>query len=130
MIGSDELVRRAKEVVDPRELSPTVGVGDVGCALVTDKGTVYVGVSIDTACSMGFCAEHNAIGTMITNGESKIAKIVAVDWNGKIIPPCGRCREFMYQVDPHNADTIVILSGGREKALRELLPEHWSLAEP
>ena len=54
MIGSDELVRRAKEVVDPRELSPTVGVGDVGCALVTDKGTVYVGVSIDTACSMAF----------------------------------------------------------------------------
>ena len=50
---------------------------------------------------------------MITNGESKIAKIVAVDWNGKIIPPCGRCREFMYQVDPLNADTTIILSGGR-----------------
>ena len=99
----------AREVVNPRELSPTVGVGDVGCALVTDKGTVYVGVSIDTACSMGFCAEHNAIGTMITNGESRIAKTAAVDWNGKVIPPCGRCREFIYQIDPRNADTIIIL---------------------
>jgi len=129
MISSDELVRHAREVVNPRELSPTVGVGDVGCALATDKGTVYVGVSIDTACSMGFCAEHNAIGTMITNGESRIAKLTAVDWNGKVIAPCGRCRELMYQIDPRNADTIVILSDGREKTLRELLPEHRALSE-
>ena len=109
MIGSDELVLRAKEVVIPRQLSPTVGVGDVGCALVSEKGTIYVGVSVDTACSMGFCAEHNAIGTMVTNGESRIVKLVAVDWNGKVIPPCGRCRELIYQIDPGNADTIVVL---------------------
>ena len=128
MISSGELVSRAKGVVNPRELSPTVGVGDVGCALVTEKGTVYVGVSIDTACSMGFCAEHNAIGSMITDGESRIAKLAAVDWNGKVVPPCGRCREFIYQVDPRNADTIIVLSGGREKTLRDLLPEHWSLS--
>ncbi len=129
MVSSDELVLRAREVLDPRKLSPTVGVGDVACALVTEKGTVYVGVSIDTACSMGFCAEHNAIGTMITNGESRIVKLAAVDWNGKVIPPCGRCREFVYQIDPRNADTIIVLSGGREMTLRDLLPEHWSLSE-
>jgi len=129
MISSDDLVLRAREVVNPRELSPTASVGDVGCALVTDKGTVYIGVSIDTACSMGFCAEHNAIGAMITHGESRIVKLAAVDWNGNVVPPCGRCREFIFQIDPQNADTIIILSGGREKALRDLLPEHWSLSE-
>ena len=129
MISSDELMLRAREVVNPRQLSPTVGVGDVGCALISDKGTIYVGISIDTACSMGFCAEHNAIGTMVTNGESRIIKLVAVDWNGKVIPPCGRCREFIYQIDPRNADTMIILSGGREKTLRDLLPEHWGLSE-
>jgi cytidine deaminase len=129
MLSSDELVLRAREIVNPRELSPTVGVGDVGCALVTDRGNVYVGVSIDTACSMGFCAEHNAVGNMITHGESRIVKLVAVDWNGRVIPPCGRCREFIYQVDPRNADTIIILSDGRERTLRDLLPEHWSLSE-
>jgi cytidine deaminase len=130
MVSADELVLRAREVVNPRELSPTVGVGDVGCALVTETGTVYVGVSIDTACSMGFCAEHNAIGTMVTNGQSRIIKLAAVDWNGKVIPPCGRCREFIYQIDPRNADTIIVLGGGREMKLRDLLPEHWALAEP
>lgn len=129
MLSSAELVSRAREIVNPRELSPTVGVGDVGCALVTDRGNVYVGVSIDTACSMGFCAEHNAVGNMITHGESRIVKLAAVDWNGRVIPPCGRCREFIYQVDPCNADTIIILSDGRERTLRDLLPEHWSLSE-
>lgn len=130
MISSDDLVLRARDVVNPRQLSPTVGVGDVGCALVTEKGNVYVGVSIDTACSMGFCAEHNAIGTMITNGESRIVKLAAVDWNGKVVSPCGRCRELIYQVDPRNADTLVVLSNRREMKLRELLPEHWALSEP
>ncbi|MFO0993067.1 MAG: hypothetical protein U1E67_14170 [Hyphomicrobiales bacterium] len=81
MISSDDLVLRAREVVNPRELSPTVGVGDVGCALETEKGTVYVGVSIDTA-AWASAPEHNAIGTMIINGESWIVKLAAVDWNG------------------------------------------------
>jgi len=124
---ANELIRRARQAVNPRQLSPKVGAGDVGCALVSAKGAIYTGVSIDTACSMGFCAEHNAIGTMITDGESRIVALVAVDWNGEIIPPCGRCREFIYQVDPDNAETIVLLKGDRRMTMKELLPEHWAL---
>ena len=121
-----ELIRRAREVVNPRQTSPTVGVGDVGCALLTEKGAIHVGVSIDTACSMGFCAEHNAIGTMITHGESRIVALVAVDWNGEIASPCGRCREFIYQVDSGNAETLILLKGDRHVPLKQLLPDHWS----
>ncbi|WP_272437999.1 hypothetical protein [Terrihalobacillus insolitus] len=35
-------------------------------------------MSIDTACSMGFCAEHAAAAAMITDGENRILKIIAV----------------------------------------------------
>ena len=126
MIEDEELVRRAASVVNPRRLSDCVEVGGVGCALVTDRGNVYVGVCIDTASSMGFCAEHNAIGNMITNGESRIAAIVAVNWDrARILSPCGRCRELIYQVNFDNAATKVILPGGRTKTLQELLPDHW-----
>jgi cytidine deaminase len=97
----------------------------VKSALVTEKGNIYVGVCIDTASSLGFCAEHNGIGNMVTHGESKILTIVAVNWGGKILAPCGRCREFMYQIDPHNAETRVLLSHGKVMKLQELLPEHW-----
>jgi cytidine deaminase len=100
-----------------------VEVGGVGSALVTDKGNVYVGVCIDTASSLGFCAEINAIGNMVTHGESKIVSIVAVKWNGKILAPCGKCREFMYQLNIDNAGTRVLLSNGRVTKLNELMPE-------
>ena len=48
---------------------------------------------------MGFCAEHAAIAAMITAGENRITKVIAVYEDGTIIPPCGRCREFICQ-DP------------------------------
>ncbi|MEI6099378.1 MAG: cytidine deaminase, partial [Alphaproteobacteria bacterium] len=83
-------------------------------------------VCIDTQCGMGFCAEHAAIAAMITAGESRITDIVAVDWDGSILPPCGRCRELVVQVDDGNADTRVILAHGT-KAVRDLLPDHWLL---
>src|SRR5262245_883095 len=90
MIVDEELIRKAREILSARRLSPVAEAGGVGCALVTDNANIYLGVCIDTACSMGFCAEHAAIAAMITAGENRIISIVAVDWDGAIIPPCGR----------------------------------------
>ncbi|HEV2426257.1 MAG TPA: cytidine deaminase [Terriglobia bacterium] len=120
-----ELVRIARETLNPRRLSAHAEAGGVGCALVSERGNIYRGVCIDTACSMGFCAEHAAIAGMVTAGENQIASIVAVDSDGAIIPPCGRCREFIYQVDGRQGETRVILSD-KVVALKDLLPEHWS----
>lgn len=75
---------------------------------------------------MGFCAEHNAIGNMVTNGESKVITIAAVNWDGQILAPCGRCREFIYQMNPENVKTRVLLSGNRESTIERLLPDHWA----
>lgn len=41
------------------------------------------------------CAERNAIAYMITNGESRIDKIIAVAPDGKTASPYGACREYM-----------------------------------
>jgi cytidine deaminase len=85
-ISNEELIEKAKSVVKPRKIKHGFTVGDVGCALITDKGNVYLGVCIDTASGMGFCAEHSAIAAMVTHGEHIIKKIVAVVENGKPIP--------------------------------------------
>ena len=126
MIEDDDLYQRAKEALNPRKLSPLAEAGGVASALVTDQGNVYVGVCIDTGSSMGFCAEHNAIGNMITNGESRILTIVAVNWDGRILSPCGRCREFIYQIDSANASTRVLLNADRESTIEHLLPDNWA----
>jgi len=92
--------------------------------LVTDKGNVYLGVCIDTGSRIGLCAEHSAIAAMVTHGEHVIKKIVAVTKDGPI-PPCGTCREFMYQISEKNLDAEVIIREGQSVKLRDLLPHPW-----
>lgn len=72
------LIERARAVLHPREISPFVEAGGVAAAILTEAGNVYVGVCIDTACSLGMCAERNAAANMITNGEHRIKKLVCI----------------------------------------------------
>ena len=121
-----EMIEHAKTVLRPRKLSNDNSAGDVACALLSSGGNLYLGVCIDVGSGIGFCAEHSAIAAMITAGESSIAKIVAVWGDGVVLPPCGRCREFMRQIDAGNLEgTEVILDGDNTVKLRELLPHPW-----
>lgn len=121
----DELYRQAKAVLNPRKLSEFAEAGGVGAALLTASGRVYVGVCIDTACSMGFCAEHAAAAAMITAGESRIVKMIAVGSGGEIMPPCGRCREFISQLDDGNLTAEVMVDDNVVVRLQDLLPYDW-----
>lgn len=107
----------------------SVKVGQVVSVILTDKGNMYSGVSIETLCSIGFCAEHSAIAEMLKNGESKIEYIVAFAGN-TIIPPCGRCRELIRLIDPYNINnTKVIISKENAIGLSELLPMPFIIEE-
>ena len=46
---------------------------------------------------------------MITNGEDAIRRVIAVNWKGEAIPPCGACREFMAQLMPEDYRSIEIM---------------------
>lgn len=102
-----------------------VVVASVAAALLTAAGNLYTGVSVDVACNLGFCAEHAAVAEMLKARESEIRAIVAVNGTHGILPPCGRCRELIWQVDPRNAETRVILAPDRSVPLRALLPDPW-----
>jgi cytidine deaminase len=121
----DELYSKAKSVINPRELSEHADAGGVGAAILSESGNVYTGVCIDTACSMGFCAEHAAAAAMITAGESRVLKMIAVGKDGHIMPPCGRCREFISQIHRDNLNTEVMVKEGVIVTIRELLPYDW-----
>jgi cytidine deaminase len=124
-ISNDILIDSAQAVLNPHTVDGR-RFGDVGAALVTEAGNLYSGVCIDTSSGTGFCAEHAAIAAMVTAGEYEIAKIVAVwrDDDGAlhVVPPCGRCREFIRQIDPANLGTEVVLSRTGSARLRDLLP--------
>lgn len=123
-VTNQALIERAASVVNAKKIG-TYLVGDVGCALVSESGAIYTGVCIDVSCGIGFCAEHSAVAAMITAGEYRIKKIVAV-WKDEtvtyVLSPCGRCREFMRQIQDGNLETEVILDAEKVVRLAELLP--------
>ena len=64
---------------------------------------------------------------MLTNGESRIVKIVAVMPDGKVGAPCGACREYMMQLDRDSGDIEILLDIETEKTVRlkDLIPDWW-----
>jgi cytidine deaminase len=118
------LIETARSVCGAFPLRDDFSAGGVGAALKTVVGTVYTGICIDLGSGLGFCAEVAAIAQMLTNRETRIAEIVAV-CGERILPPCGRCRETMAQIDPANLDTRVVVEEDRIVTLRELLPHWW-----
>ncbi len=125
MISDEELIERARSLASKVELEHDVKVGSYGAALIAANGKIYEGVTIELPCNLGCCAEYSAAGQMIKEGETKINTIVAVKHTGDIFSPCGRCREFLYQINKDNKDTRVIIGEGEVKKLSDLLPDPW-----
>ena len=124
----NKLYEAAKHVLKPRDISKIIEAGGVAAAVESASGKIYVGVCVDTACTLGICAERNAIFNMITNGEDSIKRVIAIGRNGKAMPPCGACREFMTQLMPENYRDIEIMldyENNKVVTLGELTPEWW-----
>lgn len=118
-----------KEIASQWAISKTLNdfieYGGVAAAIETLDGNVYTGISIDTACSMGFCAEHSAVAEMLKNGERYIKAVVAVGNDGNAVPPCGRCRELMSQLSKENLNAVIEVKNGVFVTLKELMPYDW-----
>ena len=124
----EELYAAARKVLKPRKISEWMEAGGVAAAIEAGSGKIYTGVCVDGACTLGICAERNAIFNMITCGESEIRRVIAVNWDGKEMPPCGACRELMAQLQPQTYKDVEIMldyEKNRVVKLGELTPEWW-----
>jgi cytidine deaminase len=120
-----ELIEFARTALRWRKLNDQCTCADVSAALLTSTGKAYRGVNLSAACGLGYCGETAAIAQMLTDGETRIHMLVAINTQGKLLPPCGRCRELLYQIDHGNLETKILLAGGKTVRLAELLPERW-----
>ena len=122
------LYNEAKKVLNPRKVSEWVEAGGVSAAIETASGNIYTGVCVDVACTLGICAERNAIFNMLTNGEDAIRRVVAVNRDGKVLAPCGACRELMAQLMPDRYREIEVMMDyetGEVVTLGALTPRWW-----
>ena len=122
-----ELYEKAKNVRNSRDASKMISAGGVGAAILTKNHHIYTGVCIDTFCSLGMCAERNAIANMITNGENEILKLVCIDSHGKMRSPCGACREYLMQLSKDSKDIEILMAEKTKKIakLEKLIPDWW-----
>ena len=120
-----QLILEAHQLARPIQSSASCKAGGVAAVIVADSGQHFSGICVEFACSLGFCAEHAAAAEMLKHHESKVTLVVAVDWSGKVLSPCGRCREMLWQLNDANRNALVILGPDVAKPLHELLPSHW-----
>ena len=124
----NDLYNAAKKVINPRNVSDFVEVGGVAAAVESESGKIYVGICVDTACTLGVCAERNAIFNMLTNGEDKIKRVIAISSKGKAMAPCGACREFMAQImgnDYKKVEVMLDYENNKVVTFDHLIPENW-----
>lgn len=124
----EDLYRAAKNVQNPREVSERIYAGGVAAAIEASSGKIYTGVCVDTSCTLGICAERNAIFNMITNGDNEVKRVLAIMSDGKTGAPCGACRELMTQLMPKSYQHVEIMLDYEQRkviTLGELTPEWW-----
>lgn len=124
----NDLYRAACAVLRPRQVSRIIEAGGVAAAIESASGKIYTGVCVDSACTLGVCAERNAIFHMITEGENAIRRVIAVNWDGKAMPPCGACRELISQLMPEDYKGVEVMldyENNRIVTLGQLTPEWW-----
>lgn len=123
----DELCEKANNVRNKREISGMISAGSVGAAILTKNHNIYTGVCIDTASTLGMCAERNAIANMITNNENEIIKLVCIDSKRRVGSPCGACREYLMQLSKNSKNIEILVDRENKNVvnLEELIPDWW-----
>lgn len=98
----------------------------VGCALLCKNGKIYTGVNCDGI--HGSCAEYITMGIAFSAGEREFETIVAVHDKAEkfVIPPCGNCRQMLFEYCPDIKVIVKDETGSLVKVTaRDLLPFAW-----
>jgi cytidine deaminase len=97
----------------------------VGAALLTVDGEIITGCNVESATyGLTLCAERIALFKAVSEGFSKFAAMAVVADSRRVTPPCGACRQVMWELCGDIWVHIADLKG-HQKTLRlsKLLPE-------
>ena len=97
----------------------------VGAALRTKAGKIFTGCNIESASyGLTVCAERVAIWKALSECERDFTDLVVVVDTDQLTPPCGTCRQIIWEYCKHAKITLANLKGQSEVVdIRELLPK-------
>jgi cytidine deaminase len=117
----DDALRQARDARE-RAYAPYSGF-QVGAAIVSG-GKIFTGENIENASyPVSVCAERNAVARMVDAGERRIDVVAVVTGAADPTPPCGACRQVLWEFGREAIVVAETTAGGRLTwALEDLLP--------
>jgi cytidine deaminase len=96
----------------------------VGAALRTAEGKIYTGCNIESASyGLTVCAERVAIWKALSDCERDFTDLVVVVDTEQLTPPCGTCRQIIWEYCKQAKITLANLRGQRQEVhIADLLP--------
>jgi cytidine deaminase len=96
----------------------------VGAAVLTDSGKIFSGCNIESASyGLTVCAERVAIWKALSEGERNFTCLAIAADTERLTPPCGTCRQIIWEFAKHADIELVNLRGARETLhMEDLLP--------
>jgi cytidine deaminase len=96
----------------------------VGAAVRTESGKVYTGCNVESASyGLTVCAERVAIWKALSEGERHFTELAVVADTETLTPPCGTCRQIIWEFARGAAIVFANLKGESETFhMADLLP--------
>ena len=96
----------------------------VGAALEDGSGRVFTGCNIENATyGLTICAERVAVFKAISEGAARFKRIAVVADTRRLTPPCGACRQILWEFCPEAELILANLGGEREVfSLEQIFP--------
>jgi cytidine deaminase len=124
--ASDALVEAARAARE-RAWAP-YSTFKVGAALETADGTIITGCNVENASyGLTICAERVALFTAIAAGHRRFVRIAVVADTESPTPPCGACRQVLWEFAEDIEVVLANLSGvAARHRMADLLPHPFS----
>lgn len=96
----------------------------VGAALETADGQIFTGCNVENATyGLTVCAERVAVFKALSEGQRKFTRIAVVADTDTLTPPCGACRQILWEFCGDIPVILTNLHGQRESVqLKSLFP--------
>jgi cytidine deaminase len=122
IVEMDRLIQAAREVRE-RAHAPYSGF-KVGAAIEDENGQVFTGCNVENASyGLSVCAETAAVLKAISEGAAKLKRIAVVADSSTLTPPCGACRQILWEFCGDLELTMANLSDKEETVLmKQIFP--------
>jgi cytidine deaminase len=93
----------------------------VGAAARVDDGRMVVGCNVENAAyGVALCAECGVVSQLHVTGGGRLTHFACVNGDGRIIMPCGRCRQLLWE---NGGPDLLLLTGTGVRRMDEVLPD-------